>query len=127
MRLYEDELMFEINDDQRTLVTNLYNRALPLIRYRMGDVLQPVESDEHAPYRSIAEVVGRVEQVAKFVNGRGVMDGISPHAINELLIPHVRQFQMRITGPTSFELAIVLEKGAGELQRNTAIEPQRRD
>lgn len=120
MRLCEDELMFEMSDDH-TLVTNLYNRALPLIRYRMGDVLQPVESDEHSPYRSIAEVVGRVEQVARFVNGRGAIDGISPHAINELLIPHVRRFQMRITGPSSFELAIVLEKEAGELQRDAAI------
>lgn len=120
MRLCEDALIFEMSDDH-TLVTNLYNRAQPLIRYRMGDVLRPVESDEHSPYRSIAEVVGRVEQVARFVNGRGVTDGISPHSINELLIPHVRRFQMRITGPSSFELAIVLEKDAREPQRKAAI------
>jgi phenylacetate-CoA ligase len=120
MRLIEDELIFEIHLDH-TLVTNMFNRVLPLIRYRMNDVIVPIDSDVHKPYRAVAEVVGRVEQIAKFRNRHGVLDGISPHTINELLIPNVRRFQMRINGEASFNLAIVLNSDATEQVRSDAI------
>ena len=61
MRLLEDELILELRADC-TLVTNMFNRVVPLIRYQMNDVLTPVDSDVHAPYRAIAEVVGRVDR-----------------------------------------------------------------
>jgi phenylacetate-CoA ligase len=120
MRLIEDELMFETYSSH-TMVTNLFNRVLPLIRYRMNDVLALQHSDSQAPYRAMADVVGRVEQMARFVNRHGSLDGISPHTINELLIPHVRRFQMRITGESSFILAIVLKPEATDQDRNEAI------
>lgn len=120
MRLVEDDLMIEIQSDC-ALITNLFNTTLPLVRYRMNDVLAPVESDVYRPYRAVAEVVGRVEQMAHFVNRHGARDSISPHTINELLIPHVWRFQLRITGESAFTLAMVLHEGSREGQREQAV------
>jgi phenylacetate-coenzyme A ligase PaaK-like adenylate-forming protein len=121
MRLLEDDLIFEIYPDH-VLVTNLFNRALPLIRYRMNEVLTLLDSSEHAPYRAISDIVGRVEQSAGFINEHGAMDSISPHTINEIIIPHVSRFQMRITGSDSFAFAIVFDGRADAEQRDAAIE-----
>lgn len=120
MRLLEDDLMIEIRDDC-TLITNLFNTIQPLIRYRLNDILAPAESEAYRPYRAIDCVVGRVEQTARFVNRHGTIDGISPHTVNELLIPHVWRFQMRITGTSSFTLEIVLDKAATASDRDEAI------
>jgi phenylacetate-CoA ligase len=121
MRLLEDDLIFEIYPDH-VLVTNLFNRALPLIRYRMNDALTPLETSEHAPYRAISDIVGRVEQSAGFTNEHGVKDSISPHTINEIIIPHVSRFQLRITGGDSFTFAIVFDTKANAEQRDGAID-----
>ena len=121
MRLLEDQLIFEVFPDH-TLVTNIFNRTLPLIRYRMNDILVPVASKEHSPYLAVEDIVGRVEHVAKFVNCHGAMDGISPHTINELLVPHVRRFQMRLRGPDSFQFAVVLDMNASHEQRAEALQ-----
>ena len=62
MMLFEENFVFEQNEDH-TLVTNLYNYTLPLIRYRMNDRLIAAEkpaTDRH-PYRRIKEIVGRAE------------------------------------------------------------------
>jgi phenylacetate-coenzyme A ligase PaaK-like adenylate-forming protein len=119
MRLMEDELIFELHDDH-SLVTNMFNRVLPLIRYRMNDIMVPIRSDAHRPYRAVAEVVGRAEQIARFVNRHGVTDGISSHTV-DVLIPHVWRLQMRLTGEQSFTLAIVFVQGVTEQERNEAI------
>lgn len=119
MRLLEDELIFEIHP-RHTLVTNLFNRALPLIRYRMNDVLSPVQDEEHRPYRAISEIVGRVEQSARFLNQNGTMDAISPHTINEIMIPHVRRFQLRVTDNENFTFFVVFHAGATEMERAEA-------
>ncbi len=120
MRLLEDYIFFDIFDDH-VLTTNISNRVLPLIRYRMNDVLTLLPSQEHAPYRSISDVVGRVEQIAKFTNRHGEVDGISPHTINELLIPHVKRFQMRLRGPELFEFAVVFDSSSNERQREDSL------
>jgi phenylacetate-CoA ligase len=121
MRLLEDDLVFEICPDH-VLVTNLFNRALPLIRYRMNDVLTPLETSEHAPYRAISDIIGRIEQSAGFTNEHGVRDSISPHTINEIIIPHVSRFQLRITGGDAFTFAIVFDPAACAQQRDAATE-----
>jgi phenylacetate-coenzyme A ligase PaaK-like adenylate-forming protein len=41
MTLYDDALIYEFHDDH-SIVTNLFNYTLPLIRYRMSDVLRPL-------------------------------------------------------------------------------------
>lgn len=120
MQLLETYLIVEIASNH-ALVTSLSNRVLPLIRYRLNDLLTEVPSNEHAPFRSIGDILGRVEQLASFRNRNGTVDGISPHTINEILIPHVRRFQMRLRGPESFEFAVVFDPSATSEQRAAAL------
>ena len=90
--LYDDELIYEFHDDH-SVVTNLFNYTVPLIRYRMADVLRPVASDKHAPYLVIEGLVGRNELQPTFTNREGAEDFISPHTINEIFVPASRGFR----------------------------------
>jgi phenylacetate-coenzyme A ligase PaaK-like adenylate-forming protein len=119
--LYDDELVFELFADH-TLVTNLFNYTLPLIRYRMADVLRPVDSGEHAPYVVIESLVGRNELQPVFKNRDGVEDFISPHTINEVFVAGVTRFQLHLTGDTAFEFLVVLDPALSAEARAAACE-----
>ncbi len=125
MRLLEDYLFFDIQSDH-VLISSVSNHVLPLIRYRMNDILSLAPSHEHAPYRAISDVVGRVEQLARFRNRHGDLDGISPHTINEILIPGIRRFQLRIQTPESFVFAVIVDSSADPTQRMESLSTARR-
>jgi phenylacetate-CoA ligase len=118
MTLMDDNLIFEIHDDH-SLITNLFNYTMPLIRYRMSDILR-VLSEPQARRIVIQNLVGRLEQMPTFLNRAGVMDFISPHTINEVFVPGVTRFQMQITGPTSFRFPICVEAALDNPARSAA-------
>lgn len=118
MYLLEDDLIFETHPDH-TCVTNLFNRTLPLIRYRMEDVLDPLPGKAGSfPYTRVRDVVGRMEHAPVFTNCRGAEDFISPIIIVEFYVKDLRRFQLRLLGKASFLFRAVLEKG---------LEPATRD
>jgi phenylacetate-CoA ligase len=116
MYLMEDEMIFEIASDH-LLVTNLFNEALPLIRYRMDDVLVPVPGAPGSwPFRRIQEVVGRTEQALTFLNRHGVEDFIHPIVIVELIIEGLKAWQIVLLGKTSFRFRAQFEEGLTEAE-----------
>lgn len=117
--LYDDDLIFECREDH-TLVTNLFNHTLPLIRYRMADTLKPVATDAHRPYLVVENLIGRNELQPVFVNRDGVEDFISPHTINEIFVSGVTRFQLHITGDTSFRFLICVDKTLSQAEKATA-------
>ena len=118
MTLTDDNLIFEFYEDH-SVITNLFNHTLPLIRYRMSDILRPI-SAPGAPRILIQNLVGRTEQMPVFVNGAGAKDFISPHIINEIFVKGVTRFQMQITGPSSFRFPICLEADLDPQERSIA-------
>ena len=118
MTLLDDNLMFEFHEDH-SVVTNLFNFTMPLIRYRMSDILRPVSAPGAARI-VIENLVGRTEQMPLFANGMGGQDFISPHTINEIFVEGVTRFQMQITGPASFRFPICLEPQLDPAQRAAA-------
>jgi phenylacetate-coenzyme A ligase PaaK-like adenylate-forming protein len=119
MMLLDDNLVFELYEDH-SLITNLFNYTLPMIRYRMSDILRVTnKSDER--HIIIENLVGRAEQMPVFVNRAGARDFISPHIINEVFVKGVTRFQMQITGPSSFVFPICVEPGLDEEGRATAL------
>ncbi len=118
MTLIDDNLEFEIHDDH-SIITNLFNYTMPLIRYRMSDILRPV-SEPGSRYIVIQNLVGRTEQMPLFVNSAGATDFISPHTINEVFVPGVTRFQMQITGPASFIFPICVDAALDEPARAAA-------
>ncbi len=109
MCLLEDDLIFELQKDH-ICVTNLFNRTLPLIRYRMEDVLQAMPDGGCLPYTRIKDVVGRMEQALVFANRRGEEDFISPIIIVEFHVRNLRRFQIRLLSRSSFLFRACLEK-----------------
>ncbi len=116
MYLLEDDLIFELRDDC-TLVTNLFNRTVPLFRYRMDDVLRPAGRCA-GPYRVVETLVGRREHAPVFVNAKGVRDSIHPIVLAEFYVKGVKAFQFRLTGDESFRFLWQAEEGvdAGEVE-----------
>lgn len=114
MTLLDDNLYFEFFDDH-SLVTNLGNYTMPLIRYRMSDILVPIAQPDVAGI-VVSTLVGRSEQMPEFVNEQGETDFISPHTINEIFVEGVSRFQFQITGPSSFRFPICVESGLSEQQ-----------
>ena len=117
MFLLEDDLIFELHPDH-TCVTNLFNRTLPLIRYRMEDVLQAIpDADRLLPYTRVKDLVGRMEQALVFTNRHGSEDFICPIIIVELHVRNLRRFQLRLLSRSSFLFRACLEKGLETKER----------
>lgn len=121
MELYDDYLIYEFFSDH-SIVTNLFNFTLPLIRYHMSDIFRLVEDDNSAePYLLIHSLVGRSEIVPRFENRDSVEDFISAFTIIELFLPGVSRFQMRIKSRTSFQFAICLNDDLPEQDQEAAV------
>ncbi|HEX5138601.1 MAG TPA: hypothetical protein VFY93_16635 [Planctomycetota bacterium] len=122
MYLLEDDLIFELREDC-TLVTNLFNRTVPLFRYRMDDVLRPAARQGlMGPYRIVEALVGRREHAPVFVNAKGEKDSIHPIVLAEFYVRGVKAFQFRLTGEDSFRFLWQVEEGvsAGEVEGEIA-------
>jgi phenylacetate-coenzyme A ligase PaaK-like adenylate-forming protein len=119
--LTDNDLVFELYPDH-TVITNLFNYTMPLIRYRMADVLRPVDSGKHAPYLVIESLVGRSELQPVFKNRDGVEDFISPHTINEVFVAGVTRFQMHLTGADTFRFMVCLDPALDAQQRAAAVD-----
>ncbi len=122
MLLLDDDLIYEPREDH-TLVTNLFNYTLPLIRYRMADILRPVArpTDHSSPYLEIESLVGRSEMMPRFVNEDGQDDFLSPHTINEIFVRGVSRFQMRLVDETAFRFAVCLDATLAEAGRGEVV------
>jgi len=105
----DDQLVFEVVDEHnrlvpagipghKVLVTNLFNRTLPFIRYEMSDLVTIAdESSAGGPPRlRLASIQGRREDVLSLPARDGGRVGVHALLLGEtlLLIPEVRQYQL---------------------------------
>lgn len=121
MYLMEDDLIFDLATDHM-LVTNLFNRTLPMIRYRMNDRLTPIADTVNAfPFTKVAEVVGRSEQVPLFVNRRGEEDFVSPAMIVEYQVPNVRTHQLQRLSATECVMRICFAPSLTDAECRAAV------
>lgn len=113
MFLCEDRLIFEIRSDD-TLVTNLFNRTLPMIRYRTKDVLvqQPAPvGDVSFPFTFVSDRIGRADEIPIFtstLNGKVMMH---PICFDRLMPDEVKTFQIVSLGENQVEFRIVMREG----------------
>jgi phenylacetate-coenzyme A ligase PaaK-like adenylate-forming protein len=122
MHLLEDELIFELAPDH-TCVTNLFNFTMPLIRYRMDDVLIPDDSTATAlPFRRLKGVIGRREDSLVFRNQHGRQDFIHPITIVELVIAGLVGWQIVLTGDESFQFLARFDPALTSAERERTTE-----
>src|SRR5882672_2533827 len=120
MVLVDHEQVYEFYDDH-SVITNLFNYTLPLIRYRMADILKPVDSGPHAPYLVIESLLGRNELQPTFKTRDGGQDFLSPHTINEIFVAGVTRFQLHLLGDAAFRFMVCLDSQLGAEQRAACV------
>jgi len=120
MMLFEDDIRIEILPDH-FLYTNLFNRTLPMIRYRINDVLEPCDTlRAGSPFRWIRRIVGRNEQNFEVINNRGIAETLGAMTLIVLPIPTVPGLQLVVVNPTHL-IFRVLESHQASPAENAAL------
>lgn len=106
MVLYDDDLHYEMRDDH-CLITNLFNRTMPLIRHRLEDIVRPASGPPPVPpYLAIESIIGRSELVMHFVNQDGHLEPLLPFSFFTLHVTGMVGFQIRLLDDAHFRVLI---------------------
>lgn len=108
MYLFDDLAFVEPRED-RTLVTPLHHRTLPLIRFELGDTLEPRSrpTDARLPFTLVESVIGRSEDLLRFDEGL-----LFSTALNEVAAPGATRFQFARSGPSHLVVRYERRPGA---------------
>lgn len=118
MYLLENDLIFDLRKDH-TLVTNLFNHTMPLIRYRMEDILIPVPDDKpFLPFTKVSEVVGRNEYAMVLANKHGTDDLIAPDEIYQFFMKDLQRYQIRWMNKQAFVFRTVFNRNVHASRKN---------
>lgn len=136
LHVFNDQHVLELVDDKGeavgygkegyVILTNLYNRCQPLIRYRMHDMAAYAEGecDCGLPYPLLKTVSGRREELLWVEDGRGGYEVIHPSVFVEFLVPGLRRLQVHQLERNRLLLKMVAEGSrddiAAEVKRRMA-------
>ena len=73
----------ESSDSEAVLVTSLYRRYLPLIRYRQGDLITGAKRDVHGHVRSFRTLDGRINDMIRLDSGTEIHSVSIFHCIHQ--------------------------------------------
>lgn len=119
MTLYDDKLIFEFHENH-TLVTNLCNYTMPLIRYQMNDVLTPV-SEKNTHPTIVKNLVSRSEITVNFINKFGNSENFTSFITRRFYVDGVRKFQMQVTSNKSFIFLACYETHLNETEKKAVL------
>ena len=82
----------------RVIVTTLFNRAMPLIRYETGDYAIPAPANgcPRSP-RAIARIIGRERNLFKLPDGRKVLPRLPHRVVHALALQKFKLIQRTLT------------------------------
>ncbi|ABX30825.1 coenzyme F390 synthetase [Petrotoga mobilis SJ95] len=110
MYIYDDAVYLEIQED-KTILTNLYNYTQPIIRYELTDILKKSKDNKGKwPFTKIEQITGRNELIPFFINENGEKDFIHPIVIAEFFVKGVAKFQFVQKDQSSFVFKIVVSQ-----------------
>ncbi|HXT68222.1 MAG TPA: hypothetical protein VN700_00595 [Vicinamibacterales bacterium] len=120
MRLLEDDLIFEIHDGF-LYCTNLFNRTLPLIRYRLNDHIM---LHQNGTSSEVEKIKGRAETPVVLVNSFGEpaeMPPMLPYTLIGALIvdDRVDGIQLALLSDQALECRVVLTDGGRRQEQET--------
>jgi len=103
LSLMEDENVVEIlnadnqpvkpGESGRVILTNLNNRAMPIIRYDMRDIVTRGHRKDHEQFEPIESVNGRANDALPVLSSSGGLDSIHPLVLSEFFVPGIKTFQ----------------------------------
>lgn len=93
LKLCTWDLIFEF-EENRTLVTNLSNHTMPLVRYQLDDVLTPMGEGRW-------RIQGRCDKSLEIVNIHGELQSLHGLLFSGFSVPNLQQYQIEQFGSTS--------------------------
>lgn len=110
----DDLNILEVLDDEncpalpnfqgRVVLTNLYNRALPILRYELRDYVIRGEPDPLSPFSTIREIVGRVDDALPIVSSDGRLSTLDAGALLEFHTEGLEKIQFVVVAPNRLRL-----------------------
>lgn len=109
--LMDDLALVEIKKDH-ALLTNLFNKTQPLIRYKINDFFEAKpDACRKLPFTLVDNIVGRSESMVWLENNEGKMDFIHPIVIAEFYVKGLDKLQLVLKDKKSFDfLAVIPDK-----------------
>jgi amino acid adenylation domain-containing protein len=102
----------------RVVLTNLYNYALPLLRYELQDRAVLGNPGPDSPFTTIREINGRTYNALPIVLDNGEHDEINPHGLAGFYFPGVEKLQYVSKRPDYIEILYVGTHDVDEAIRN---------
>ena len=125
--LMEDETIIEMLDEQdqevapgeigRVVITALYNRAIPILRYDLGDTVTRGHRADGDAFDHILRVEGRREEAIPVMLEGGVVDQIHPCLLAGFFVPGIRQFQFISESPSKITVRYTADEEIDEAVR----------
>ncbi len=111
MYLFDDMNYCETDEQGHLIITPLYNRAFPLIRYKLDDLVKGFSKDHHGelPFTHIEGIIGRDADILWFVNREGLPDYLHPLVLDDIYAPGLKNFQFVQIDDHSFRLDCICE------------------
>ena len=104
-----DDLVYVEMKKDHALITNLYNKTQPLIRYKINDFFEKkTDTKKTLPFTLIDSVVGRSESILWLENNEGKMDFIHPIVIAEFFVKGLDRLQIVVKDKNSFDFLAVI-------------------
>lgn len=104
--LFDDLNFLETDSQNRLIITPLTNRAFPLIRYRLDDIVEGFTRDfvPPLPFTHIDRIAGRVEELLWFINEKGKKDFLHPLFLDDLDVGGIEKYQFEQSGASNFTI-----------------------
>ena len=91
----------------RTVLTNLFNRTLPILRYELGDYVARGRGARHSGLDTIGDIRGRVNDALPVVLENGAQDTIHPIILSEFFTAGLEIIQFISRRPDHVEINYV--------------------
>lgn len=111
--LFDDMNIVEVQSDGIYL-TNLYNKAMPLVRYKISDILTEKNISPRYPFSRVGNILGRNEDVLWF-EADGRKEFLHPLSIEGFCIEGLIDYQFVQKSASSFEVRIQIDKCDGSV------------
>ncbi len=106
--LMDDLALVEIKKDH-ALLTNLFNKTQPLIRYKINDFFEAkLDTCGKLPFTLVDNIVGRSETMLWLENNESNMDFIHPIVIAEFYVKGLDKLQIVVKDKKSFDFLAVM-------------------
>lgn len=108
--LDDDDRPVGEHEEGRVLLTNLYNFALPILRYDIGDYVVKGTPLPDIPFSTLREIKGRVNDALPVRLSSGAIDSIHPIVVTTFHVPSIEKFQFVSADPDYVRINYVAPK-----------------